>query len=286
MKNNKKYDQLSDDELIDMSLTGNTNALEEIINRYKDLVFNFSLRMVGDYDTAQDVSQEVLIKVITKLSTFQKKSSLKTWILRITSNHVISQKRKIKEFIFSDFSDHNELLEGLSDRLHAKEIDPELSVISDEMKNQCIEGMLLCLNRDQRSAFIIGAVMGIGSAEGAQVLNISKEAFRKRLSRARKDLSQYMNNHCGLINEKNSCRCARKAKAAFEAGYISDNRTVFNKKRLDNVSRFIQSSRNIADTLLDKVSEVYRQVPVLELDSSKIKKLIQSTEFEDLIGFS
>ena len=47
------------------------------------------------------------------------------------------------------------------------------------MKNQCVEGMLLCLDRDQRSVFIIGAIMGIGSAEAAQALDISEEAFRK-----------------------------------------------------------------------------------------------------------
>lgn len=234
-------------------------------------------------NAAQDISQEVLIKIVTKLSAFQKKSSLKTWILRITINHIISQKRKVREYIFSDFPSHNELLEGLGDQIPDREIGPDDRVISDEMKNQCVEGMLLCLDRDQRSTFIIGAIMGIGSKEGAKALDISEDAFRKRLSRARKDLSQYMNDQCGLVNAENSCRCARKAKAALEAGYFTDDMAVFNKKRLDEVSQFIQSSGNDADTLLDRVSEVHRQVPVMELGGAKIKQVILGIKF--IIGF-
>lgn len=281
-----KHGHFSDNQLVDKSLSGDAIALEEIITRYKDIVFNFTLRMIGDYYEAQDISQEVLIKVITNLSTFQKKSSLKTWILRITSNHVISQKRKIKEFIFSDFSSHNELLDGLGNETPVDVHNPENKVIGNEMMLQCIEGMLLCLDRDQRAVFIIGAIMGISSSEGAEVLNISNDAFRKRLSRARKDLSQYIKNRCGLINPDNPCRCKQKAKAAFQAGYISENRGVFNKKRIDEVSHFINKPENLADALFNKVSDLYKQVPVMELESAKIKQVVQSIEFKNFIGFS
>lgn len=282
----KQYKQLTDNELVDESVSGDAAALEEIVERYKDIVFNFTLRMLGDYNDAQDISQEVLIKIITKLSTFKKSSSLKTWILSITSNHVNSQKRKIKEYIFSDFSNHNELLEDLSDQIPGKEADPETAAISDEMKSMCVEGMLLCLNREQRSAFIIGAVMGLGSPEGAGALGISEQAFRKRLSRARKDLGQYMNNRCGLVNAENPCRCARKAKAAYDAGYITPDKAVFSKKRLDDVAQFIQSSGNSADSIIDKVSKVFREVPVMELDRFKIQQVIRAADFEGFIGFT
>lgn len=285
MKRKIVYSELTDIDLAEISLSGDPGALEEIVKRYKDLVFNFTLRMVGDYSDAQDISQEVLIKIITKLSTFRMKSSLKTWILRITSNHVISQKRRVRELTFSDFSNHNELLDGLVDQVEDKGYNPELRILSDEMKNQCVEGMLLCLDRDQRSVFIIGAVMGIGSREGSQVLDITEDAYRKRLSRARTDLGQYMENRCGLINPENPCRCVRKARSALEAGYISDNEGVFNRNRLDDVSSFVLSFESIADNMINKISEVYRRVPVLEFSGIEINQLLQTTEFKSLIDF-
>lgn len=257
-----------DIELINKSLGGDSRALEELINNYKDIIFNYSLRMVGDYHLAQDISQEVLIKVVTKLSTFKNKSTLKTWVLNIANNQIISQKRKKRELIFSDFKSHNKFLLSLEDQVEYKGLNPEQETIVDEMKNQCVEGMLLCLSRDQRSAFILGAVMGLKSSQGAEALDISEDAFRKRLSRARKDLSQYMNNHCGLVNKESSCRCFKKAKSAFDAGYLKEDKAIFSKKRKNSLS-------NYANSLMDNISKIYREVPIMEMDATYIQKIIE-----------
>ena len=117
-----------------------------------------------------------------------------------------------------------------------------------------------------RAAFIIGAIMGVGSPEGSKVLGISEAAFRKRLSRARKDLSEYMNGRCGLVNPDNRCRCPHKSESAHNAGYIAGERAVFTHKRIKNVEQFMQSfDGNIGDSMMDKVSQIYREVPLMEM---------------------
>ena len=63
-----------------------------------------------------------------------------------------------------------------------------------------MSGMLLCLDREQRLAFIVGAIFGVSDTVAADVLEISPDNFRQRLARARRELRNFMNDKCGLVN--------------------------------------------------------------------------------------
>ena len=81
-------------------------------------------------------------------------------------------------------------------------------------------GMLLCLTREQRMAFILGAIFEVPSDIAGEVLGLSPEAFRKRLERARADLTSFMNAKCGLVNPNNPCRCPKKTAALIREGWV------------------------------------------------------------------
>jgi hypothetical protein len=87
--------------------------------------------------------------------------------------------------------------------------------------------MLLCLDRRQRLVYVLGEMFGVTDQIGGELLEMSPDNFRQCLSRARRDLYSFMNDKCGLVNQRNPCRCARKTRAFMDAGYVDPQRLRF-----------------------------------------------------------
>jgi DNA-directed RNA polymerase specialized sigma24 family protein len=87
-------DESLDAELIEQAKSGNRSALERLVLRHQAWIYNIAVRMVFHSQDAEEVTQEVLIKVITRLSTFQGNSQFRTWLYRIAANHVLNMKRR------------------------------------------------------------------------------------------------------------------------------------------------------------------------------------------------
>ena len=83
------YDNSIDLRLIDEALKGSSKSLEQLIKRHQHYIYNVALKMVLSPFDAEDITQEVLIKVVTKLSQFEGKSDFRTWLYRITFNHFL-----------------------------------------------------------------------------------------------------------------------------------------------------------------------------------------------------
>jgi hypothetical protein len=77
-------------ELVEKAQSGNFDALKELVSMHESRIFNISLHMTGNTQGAKDATQEILIKMLTKLSTFENKSSFRTWLYRISTNHVLN----------------------------------------------------------------------------------------------------------------------------------------------------------------------------------------------------
>ena len=89
--NTKENQELS--VLIEQATAGDRAALETLLAGVQDLVFNLSLRMLGAFHDAEDASQDILLKVMTHLSSFKGDSAFTTWVFRITVNHLKDYKK-------------------------------------------------------------------------------------------------------------------------------------------------------------------------------------------------
>ena len=87
----------TDYELVTDCLAGNWQCFDQLIARYKNLVFSVVLRMVVDRDEAEDLAQEVFIKIYKKLNLYHPEYAFSTWTMRITTNHVIDYRRKKRQ---------------------------------------------------------------------------------------------------------------------------------------------------------------------------------------------
>jgi len=93
-------------QLIDQALEGNQHALEKLIRR-QVWIYNITFRMVANPADTEDITQEILLKMITKLSTYNhKKASFRTWLYRIMVNHVINMRKRGCEKAIVSFEDY------------------------------------------------------------------------------------------------------------------------------------------------------------------------------------
>jgi RNA polymerase sigma factor (sigma-70 family) len=249
---------LDDAELVERAQSGEKAALEALITRHQDWIYNISLRMVGNPDDARDITQEILIKIMTRLSGFERRSSFRTWTYRIVVNHVLTMRRRLWERFFYSFERQSELIERLQESDAAEE-----TLMLEETKSGCMSGMLLCLERPQRIALILGSLFGVGSDLGAALMETTAENYRQIVSRARKRLANFMNDKCGLMNESNPCRCFKKIKGAIKAGLVDPEENRFNLPYVRRVREFVEENSALVDSALEmKLQNILRDRPM------------------------
>lgn len=245
------YDNSADLQLIEQALEGKADALEQLVQRHQHYIYNVALKMVLSPFDAEDITQEVLIKMVTKLGQFQGKSNFRTWLYRITFNHFLKMKKYWLEDTIVSFEGYGNDLEAIEDIVLTKEQQIEQRELVTEAKLGCMLGMLLCLNRKQRLVYILGEVFEADHTIGAGLLDISKANFRKRLQRARHDLYQFMNKQCGLVNKANPCRCARKTTSFIKAGWVDPERMKFNTAYVNTIEEKLELKNKALDELVE-----------------------------------
>ena len=252
-----------DQALLMRARSGDREALEHLIERHQGWIYNIAIRMLYHPQDAEDATQEILVKVLTRLSSFEGRSSFRTWLYRVVFNHLLNTKRGREELKVTTFSAYGDALDRTPDLElpDAEGASPETSLLVTEAMLACTSGMLLCLNREQRSTYILGAIFGVSDAVGAEVLEITAENFRQRLARARRDLRNFMNDKCGLVNKSNPCRCARKTRGFIQEGYVDPNNLLFSRGRVSEVREIAPKVFETIKTLDDQCAGIYRGHP-------------------------
>ena len=212
---------------------GDRAALEAVVCGIQDRVYGLALRMLWHPQDAEDATQEILIRVVTNLGTFRGESAFTTWVYRLAANYLLTtRKRRMEEAkrtfeIFAADLDDGLSEIGLSNAPLPITPDADRALLLEEVKIGCTQGMLLCLDREHRLAYILGEILEISDREGGAILEISPAAFRKRLQRARETVEAFTRRKCGILNASNPCRCARRVNRAIELGRVNPDRLLF-----------------------------------------------------------
>jgi RNA polymerase sigma factor (sigma-70 family) len=206
---------------------GDRESLERLVSEIQDRLYGLALRMLWHPEDARDATQEILIRIVTRLSTFRGDSSFATWAYRVAANHLLTVRESRLErqrYTFERFG--RELDEGLAEG----EPEPhtaERALLLEEVKIGCTLAMLSCLDRDHRLAYVLGEILELEGAEAAHILGTSAAAFRKRLSRARESVVAFTRAKCGLVNPARPCRCRRRVAEAVRLGRVDPRRLLF-----------------------------------------------------------
>jgi RNA polymerase sigma factor (sigma-70 family) len=253
------YNHNYDLQLIEQIKHGSQKALEELLQKHRHYIYNIAVKMCLSPFDAEDITQEVLIKIVNNIASFRAESTFRTWLYRITCNHFLTMKRKWLEDVITTFDAYGDELDGMKDtRLSAYE-ELEMQEIVEDAKIGCMSGMLLCLDREQRLVYVLGEIFGIDHSLGSEILQISKDNFRQRLARARRDLYNFMNNKCGLVNSNNPCRCAHKTKSFIQAGWVDEKTRKFNSQYVRRIQDAApQKSADLCELTEIRYAELYQ----------------------------
>ena len=260
-------DESTDTELVEQAKNGSREALEKLVLRHQAWIYNIAVRMVFHAQDAEEVTQEVLIKAITRLSAFRGESKFRTWLYRITANHVLNMKRRGGEAEAQTFSSYADAINDTPDLdlPDPNTVAVDVPLLVEEAKISCTTGMLLCLDRKQRLIFTLGEIFGTSDAVGSEILAMSADNFRQCLSRARRDLYQFMHGQCGLVNTDNPCRCPKKTKGFIEAGHVDPDLLQFvplHRLRIaDAVAGVVRTIENAVD---EQYAAIFREHAFLE----------------------
>ena len=257
-KDMNEKEQMETQKLVRLAAEGDKGALEQLLTGGQDLAFNLSLRMLGTIHDAEDASQEILIRVMTNLASFRGESAFTTWVFRIAVNH-------LKNYRKSMFAQHPLSFEYYGeDIVSGKEKDiPDLTMgvdrnlLEQELKLSCTNVMLQCLDTDSRCIYILGTMFRVDSRLAAEILEISPEAYRQRLSRIKKKMAGFLDEYCGLSG-KGVCSCSKRISYAIATHRVNPEKPEYTS--LEENTEFLQECKTAMEEIDDR-SLVFSSLP-------------------------
>ncbi|MGM0214087.1 RNA polymerase sigma factor [Enterococcus sp. AZ109] len=281
MTNDDKTNQL-----IEEAISGNRESLELLLIDVQDVIFNLSLRMLGIIPDAEDATQDILAKVMTNLATFRKESNFKTWVYRLATNHLIDYKKSLFSKYPLDFdyysndikagflATNDDLMQGISQE-----------ILAQELKMSCTNVLLQCLDPTTRCVFILGTMFKVDSRIAGEILTMTPESYRQKLSRARKKVGEFLSAHCGLT-ETGFCSCEKRVGYAIQNKRLNPKKLEYQDLKKINPEILVDYMETIEQ--LDDLSAVFSELPAYQSNISAkefIDKLVHSSNMHKIRNF-
>ena len=241
-------------ETLQAAVSGRLDAIDRLLAVLQPAVFNLAVRMLGNRDDASDASQEILLRVVTHLAGFRGEAAFGTWVFSIARNHLLTAITRSRECPTVSLDIIGERLQAGLDHGASLGVEaaltPEDKLAARQVALGCTQNMLMALDREQRLCYVLDAVFGLSSKEGAMVLDIAPDAYRKRLSRARLALEPFVQRTCGLVNADAGCRCERQlpaVRAQAAAGPVEFVKLVAAGGELAEAGRHLDAMLRMSD---------------------------------------
>jgi RNA polymerase sigma factor (sigma-70 family) len=252
------------EELARRAAGGDSHALSRLVEEVQHPVYRLALRFLGHPEDAKDASQEILIRLITHLGSFEGRSQFMTWTYTVAVRQLMrTRKRQLESAVKGADAFAAALDRGLADRDFTAE-EAEYRLLSAEVRIGCTYGMLLCLSRPLRASYILGDAMGMPDVVAAKICGITPAAHRQRVARARRTTRSIIAQRCGLVDADNPCRCSRQIQSGLDAGILDrDNLAFATHPRTDSGPIEIGTLERAAQQLdlALAIGEVYRSDP-------------------------
>lgn len=266
--------------LVEQAKAGRKEAVEGIIMNIQDMVFNLSLRMLGTIPDAEDASQEILIKVITHLTDFRKESAFTTWVFSIATNHLLNYKKHMFANASLSFEYYGEdILNGKTDDIPDLTGGVDQNLLEEELKMSCTNVMLQCLDGESRCIYILGTMFRVDSRVAGEILGMTPEAYRQKLSRIRRKVSDFLKEYCGLAGGR--CSCQKRINYAIATHRINPEHLAYRALSQDSVEarEYMEAMEKV-----DECSDVFSELPMYGA-AKKTRELLASFLNSELCTF-
>lgn len=252
----------SDPHLADVTAaqSGSREAAERLVRGLGPSIRRLALRFFGCPSYAEDASQEALLQIVTKLDRFEGDSAFTTWAYRVAVNKFLSLARSpIERQARSLEAFDEDLATDLLPATGVTDVDHELMVA--EVRIGCTLAMLTCLEREARMAYILGEIVELDHGDASAILGCSAAAYRKRLERARAQITGLMKRRCGVFDASNVCQCAARIPVATSRGYLNPQALVYatSRKAAERFPEVIEHIRRLEEA--QRAAAIYQSHP-------------------------
>ncbi|HET6841122.1 MAG TPA: sigma-70 family RNA polymerase sigma factor [Candidatus Angelobacter sp.] len=185
--------------LVRKCLTGDSRAWEEIVRLHQRRIYNLCYRFTGSPDNAQDLTQDVFIRVYRTLASYDvEKGAFTTWLTTLTRNLLVDHFRRSRQDRVTDSMDAGLREEddslSLSDRLEDHGPSPDDRLASKETQKM-VQAALARLSPDLREAVILRDLQDMDYREIAQTLNVPEGTVKSRINRGRMELARLLSRN-------------------------------------------------------------------------------------------
>jgi RNA polymerase sigma-70 factor (ECF subfamily) len=182
-------------ETIENCKAGDEKAFAEVVLHYQKKVFNITYRMLGNFEEAKDLAQEVFISVFESIKDLKEEVKFEAWLTQITLNHCRNRWKYLKRrqyFNSESLDDPIETEDGSVPRaIYDPSDNPEV-LLEKKMVQQLIQRGLLKLKEDQRELLVLRDLQGYSYEEMGETLGLPEGTIKSRLHRARMDLKEVL----------------------------------------------------------------------------------------------
>jgi len=199
----------------------------QIYQEYEQPIFNYILRMIQDYEIAEDLTQDIFVRVYQHLSTFRGESSFSTWIYRLATNlcrdhfrKKSSRQERRTDLLGILSSGENQVIERFDPHECGAPIRADEIAIKSEM-NACIRNYIDQLPEDYRAVIILSELRDLKNQDIAEILECSLETVKIRLHRARKRLRDTLEANCTFYYDTENTLCCDKKHEKEESHEMS-----------------------------------------------------------------
>ena len=188
--------RVDDQTLVQGILDGDVKAFEELVGRYENKVFRLAIKLTRNETLAEEVLQEVFLRVYEKLYTFRGESAFSSWLYRIAANVCFAKLNVEKKHIHTDLDDEMSQIEigGMGSDQPAET--PDQALLSEEAQ-RLISEAIDKLPDDFRVVVLLRDVEGLSNEEVARILGLTVPAVKSRLHRARLTLRKKLAGYFG-----------------------------------------------------------------------------------------
>ena len=174
---------------------------EEIYQQYSAMVSSLANRMISNKETARDAAQQVWMEVLKSLDSFQKQSKLSTWIYTIAYRTIIRSSQEERQYTVEFLEEYfsGDSLENETDVEHEFWVRTQC--------DNCLTGILHCLDNESRMIYILRDIAGLEYNEIANITEQKESAVRLTISRTRRKLKSFLTRQCSLFNPNSPKKC-------------------------------------------------------------------------------
>jgi len=260
-------------------VAADTDRFRTIVNEHWARIYNFAFRMVLDRERAPGVVEETFLRAYVGMDNMPEDDRAGAWLMRITQ-HVLEKILPRKPEVTFDTLDDTLRSEATRTDLVKSVTDPKRDFLLWELKQGCMTAVINCLSPGERSAFTLSNVMGMADDEAAAVLGVTNSAYKVRLSRARKKVTDYLAPRCEHVDPMNPCRCPARVGVALKKGFIRSTGEVSLRKQPVPFGRY-GAGPDQEDAPLRDVSTIYRNLPEPDPPEELLERLLELVGSEE-----